>query len=55
MHSRKGPHSDCEYFKKNQVYKYFCDQCFMQFDRNEKSYVNEEVMGYNGKMNQITK
>ena len=29
--SRKGPYSDCELFKKNQVYKCFCDQCFMQF------------------------
>jgi len=25
------------------------------FDRNEKSYINEEVNGYNRKMSQITK
>jgi hypothetical protein len=55
MHPRRGLTQTVNILRRTKYTNIFVINVSCSFDRNEKSYINKEVMGYNGKMNQITK
>jgi len=55
MHPGRGLTQTVNYLRRTKYTNVFVINVSCSFDRNEKSYINEEFKGYKRKMSQITK